>query len=272
MDKKNFNSDIHEKITVGMENNEKVLRVNGVKMSAVSTDNKFTSSQDYHNLAHIPFSISKAIKNILLIGLGGGALASRMAIDYPDVNVTVCEIDSNIVDIAYSEFALPKLKNLEVKVCDGWEYIKNTNRKFDYIFVDAYFSLGVPKVFVTSEAVETYYNILVDDGVLGFNFVDKPDGENLLRLCKSGSVFFPQVKAFTTGNDCRKGRHNIAIFYIKKPIDNEQLEKNLSTVADKIVNVNGYKEFGKYEIKNLDYHKQSVFKFTNIEEEPILQI
>lgn len=239
----------HHAISVSTENGERVMRFGGIKQSAVSGDGSFESSQDYHGLAHIGVAIGLNVKRILLIGLGGGALAGRILRDYPQCELVVCEIDPVVARLAVDEFGLPVSPNLRIVIDDGRHFIENCAEIFDYIFVDAYFEQGMPYALVTKEAFFAYAEILSEQGALGFNFVDRTDGHALMSLVATSRPYFKGEYFFSTGNDCKNGRTNIAVFFSKDQVDESQLAARISTRAEGTISFPGFERFDEYRVR-----------------------
>jgi len=73
----------------------------------------------------------------LLIGLGGGLLASFLINFMSMLKLTAVEIDSEIVKVANELFGLPKNEDrLQVVVDDGLKFIQSTEKKYNLILLD----------------------------------------------------------------------------------------------------------------------------------------
>eukprot|EP00924_Labyrinthula_sp_SR-Ha-C_P004795 snap_masked-scaffold_1-processed-gene-12.8-mRNA-1 protein AED:0.41 eAED:0.41 QI:0/0/0/1/1/1/2/0/644 len=122
---------------------------------------------------------------ILLIGLGGGNLVNFILTwveIFPDVKITVIEIDSKVVNIAKVFFGLNKLlkkykEKLTVIVEDGIKYLKETQNKYDIVIYDIDNKqqqtglFGPPKSFLSSSILtQISATVLKPDGSLIINF------------------------------------------------------------------------------------------------------
>jgi predicted O-methyltransferase YrrM len=77
------------------------------------------------------------IKNILEIGTCIGYSGSVILTNFKDVKMVTIEINPWNVQIAKKTFSDLNLNDrVELVECDAFEYIKNTNQKFDLIFLD----------------------------------------------------------------------------------------------------------------------------------------
>ena len=64
---------------------------------------------------------------VLLVGLGGGALASFLVSSLKQVIVDVVEIDEAIVRVAREQFGFEESERLKLHVCDGLEFVRKFN-------------------------------------------------------------------------------------------------------------------------------------------------
>lgn len=110
-------------------------------------------------------------RNVLMIGCGGGTLATMLHRD--DVNVTIVDIDPRAFEIARRHFHLPT--DVTCHVADGADFIRRTRARYDSIVLDAYDGDDFPEVFkkpLYFAAVKAHLhganalyleNVLVDD-------------------------------------------------------------------------------------------------------------
>jgi len=97
--------------------------------------------ESYHELlAHPALFSHPSPKNVLIIGGGEGATL-REVLRHPVKEVKMVDIDEEMVKIAkkYLKFdrGAFKDKRAEIIIEDGFKYIKENNRKYDVIIVDA---------------------------------------------------------------------------------------------------------------------------------------
>ncbi|KAF0720613.1 Aste57867_170 [Aphanomyces stellatus] len=97
---------------------------------------------EYHKsmAALLQFSMHskpETIHKSLLVGLGGGCLASYIQATMPKVSLTACELDPSIVTVAKEYFGFQTNNNLQVIVQNGLECIKNAApNSLDSILID----------------------------------------------------------------------------------------------------------------------------------------
>lgn len=125
------------------------LLQNGVLKDAtiltLDTNFQFNSATEflYHQaFAHVSIAMNKKVpKKILLLG-GGDGLLLRELLKYDEIDsIDFIELDEKMLELAKGRFAKfnnNSLSNPKVKtqINDGFYYLRNTNNKYDAIFID----------------------------------------------------------------------------------------------------------------------------------------
>ncbi len=150
----------------------------------------------YTNSHPILRSLNEEAKEILVIGGGAYTLPKNLAKIFPDSNVEVIEIDSEITKIAEEYFNLDS-ERIKTKIGDA-RFLMNRDdvSKYDLIFGDAFSSfVSVPGHLLTYEWNELVKSRLKPDGVYAVNMVSAISGSN-------SSLFQSVLKTFekTFGN------------------------------------------------------------------------
>ena len=109
-------------------------------------------------------------KEILVIGLGGGGIDKQL--EQYNLNIDNIEIDSKVVDVAKKYFDFKG----NVIIDDGRHYIKNTNKKYDIIYLDVYNGYSIYPYLFSKEAFIEIKKILNKDGILVINSIGYEDG------------------------------------------------------------------------------------------------
>ena len=98
----------------------------------------------YHEpMVHIPMKLTKTHKNILILGGGDGCLA-REVFKYKDVGkITLVDLDQNMINLGkeypvFKELNQNSMNNPKLRTVteDAFNFLKDTNEKYDLIFVD----------------------------------------------------------------------------------------------------------------------------------------
>jgi spermidine synthase len=78
-------------------------------------------------------------RRVLLIGLGAASLTKFLYRNFPLAQLTVVEIEADVVAAARQFFRLPEdPRRISIVIGDGMEFVGLSERKFDLILVDGY--------------------------------------------------------------------------------------------------------------------------------------
>ncbi len=108
-----------------------------------AADRHGVSTADYIHAMHY-FLMQAQSKTVLMIGCGGGTLATMLA--RSGVAVTVVDLHRLSFDIARKYFQMPTA--IPAHVGDGIAWLKKNPRRFDAIVLDAFGENGMPPVFM----------------------------------------------------------------------------------------------------------------------------
>ncbi len=83
------------------------------------------------------------IKNILLLGVGGGSSIPVIQKKFPNANIAAVEIDPVIVAVGKKYFGLGKYTNVSIIVDDAYDFVQKTH-SYDLILIDTYAGSTIP--------------------------------------------------------------------------------------------------------------------------------
>jgi spermidine synthase len=167
----------------------------------------------YHEMmVHIPLIAHGNAEQVLIIGGGdGGAL--REVVRHKNVKkIVLVEIDHSVVDL--SKQYLPTLSNgafndprLELVICDGAEYVKNTKSCFDVIICDSTDPMGSAEVLFSEEFYGNCKKILNEKGIFvnqnGVPFMQIDEAKNTYQrrknFFKDSSFYVAPVPTYVGG-------------------------------------------------------------------------
>ena len=92
-----------------------------------------------HALFHLV--LRAQARSVLMIGCGGGSLATLLKKN--GVDVTIVDINPLSIDIARQHFGLPAA--IECHIADGADFLALCSRQFDAIVMDAYCGAVIPR-------------------------------------------------------------------------------------------------------------------------------
>ena len=84
------------------------------------------------------------VERVLILGLGGGSISETIFEKWPGAKMAGVEIDSVMVSLGKKYLKLAQ-SDLEIKIEDANEYVKETPERFDLICVDVYVGGKVPE-------------------------------------------------------------------------------------------------------------------------------
>jgi len=137
-------------------------------------------------------------KDVLVIGLGGGGIDKQL--ENYNLNIDNVEIDPKIAEIARDYFDFKG----NVIIDDGRHYIRNTDKKYDIVFLDVYNGYSIYPYLFSEEAFLEIKNILNEDGILAINSVGyenhlSTDDQLISSIYKTLKQVFPNVYVKSKG-------------------------------------------------------------------------
>ncbi len=104
-----------------------------------------------------------------MIGLGGGSLAKYCYRHLPQADITVVEIDPDVIALR-NEFAIPADDGrFRVLLADGADFVAHETCRFDVLLADGYDAAGLPERLGSREFYDDCRAALSDDGILAVN-------------------------------------------------------------------------------------------------------
>jgi len=122
-------------------------------------------------------------KEVLFIGGGAYSMPKILLGELPEANIDVVEIEPSLFDIAKSYFEVPDDPRLNNHVEDGRRFLHDSEKNYDLIFSDAYYSLySIPAHLTTKEFFQLVHDKLEPDGMFYANILANPSrqGKSLL--------------------------------------------------------------------------------------------
>ncbi len=126
----------------------------------------------------------------LFIGLGAGIMPMFLRRVYPDVRMTVVELDPEIPAIAERFFGFRADGKTEVVVSDGRVFVNRLKETYGIIFIDAFNHKEIPFHLTTVEFFRNVSRCLAPQGVMVANIANFGDMRLLhSQLATIGEVF-----------------------------------------------------------------------------------
>jgi spermidine synthase len=168
--------------------------------SIVNLDRPHELLVEYTRYMFLSYLFRPKQEKVLIVGLGGGAMVHFLQHYEPKVHVDVVEIDPVIVRIADKYFNVRSNDMVNIITADGFDYLKNTESKYDVIYMDAFLKpssdtdeTGVPVRLKTLRFYKEIQSKLTPGGMVVFNINPNPLQEKDVKTIAEG---FPQAYVF----------------------------------------------------------------------------
>lgn len=131
------------------------------------------------------------VKDLLVLGMSGGASVRQFQEFFPSVNIDAVEIDPKIIAIARDRFGVEEGKNLKIFEADARPFLAASDKKYDMIEIDLFQgSPYIPFYVLTQEFFQSAASRLNEKGLIMMN-IYAPGKKDILApiLATMGSVF-----------------------------------------------------------------------------------
>lgn len=113
--------------------------------------------------------LAPAPARIAMIGLGGGSIAKYCYRHLPEANITVVEINPDVIALR-DQFAIPADdERFRVLQDDGADWVGNCSQNCDVLIVDGFDAAGLPEQLSSQRFYDDCYASLDDNGILVVN-------------------------------------------------------------------------------------------------------
>lgn len=195
----------YHRIVVYEDGVSRILRFNQSRQSGMYLDDPYRLRFLYTDYAHLLLVFKPDPRSVCFIGLGGGSLPKKYRRDYPSLRIDVAEIDPEVIDVAKRFFGFREDPAMTVKALDGRVFLtRRRGARYDFMFVDAYYSDAIPFHLTTVEFLNLVRDRLSPDGIVAWNVVGSLEGprSRLFRsVYKTFRAAFPQVYVFPVGGE-----------------------------------------------------------------------
>jgi len=180
-----YEHDIHTGISIGLEYEKYLYQsqskyqnieiiYSGKYGNAMYLDGCFMLSernQDYYHdecLSLVPLSV----KNVLIIGGGDYAIASRLAIQRGIKSIQIVEIDIDVINLSKKYFpkhfklSVKNISKISLTVQDGMHFIRNNTERFDCIIIDSTDPVDNSKVLISKSFLRGCFKALRSGGII----------------------------------------------------------------------------------------------------------
>src|SRR5262249_5314398 len=126
----------------------------------------------YARVMTIAVVYPSAPRNILMLGLGGGSIATYLGRFLPEAAITTVEVDPGVIAAAKVHFGLRETDRVRYRAGDGRIFLNRDHERYDLILLDAYRGGYVPFHLLTREFYALVRQRLAPGGAAAFNVHD----------------------------------------------------------------------------------------------------
>lgn len=110
------------------------------------------------------------VKNILMLGVGGGSAIKEIYKKYKDAYIVGVEYDEIMMNFAKTFIFFKNKKNIELVLDDAVNFISKTDRKFDIIIIDLFNGSNPPSCCFEMKFIDGLKRVLEKDGYILLNY------------------------------------------------------------------------------------------------------
>lgn len=144
------------------------------------------------------------VKRILVIGGGAYSIPKTLLKALPNATIDVSEIEPSLYPLAQRYFNVKKTERLNNYTIDGRRFLHDTDKKYDFILGDAYYSLySIPAHLTTQDFFKLVRDKLTPDGLFIANLIGDLSHQKpslILSEIKTFQSVFPNSYFFAVHN------------------------------------------------------------------------
>ena len=146
---------------------------------------KFHVQEFTKNLTYGALCVPSGVQNALFLGLGAGVVIQAVRDMFPSAHVDVVDISGELIEVSHDFFFQIYSDNVALFPEDAVEFVKKSNKKYDYICCDIWaHSLEIPSFLVDGGFLRCVKDISTSNCVFSINtqfFLHKRLAEALVK-------------------------------------------------------------------------------------------
>jgi spermidine synthase len=166
----------------------------GARQSVVKPGDPMHLELRYLQAMPLALALVDRPRSALVIGLGGGSLASFLHHAYPEMKIDVVDIDPVVVEAARSHFGFKEDARLKAHVADGRQFIEQSKDRYDIVFLDGFGADSVPDHLTTREFITAVRNRLAPGGLVASNLWGRDANRKYDSMVKTYRSLFPNIQ------------------------------------------------------------------------------
>jgi spermidine synthase len=166
----------------------------GYAVHSIWRPNTVLTGGEWDMFLAVPPLLGRPAEHVAMLGNAGGTTGRAFGVYYPDVNYDGVEIDPQVTKVAQQYFGLNDNPRLKVVTADARPFLRETDQKYDLIFIDAYRQPYVPFYLATADFFKLVRDRLTPDGIVALNVSTVPGDDRLARsIAGTLATQFPLV-------------------------------------------------------------------------------
>jgi spermidine synthase len=227
----------HHQISVTDDGEVRHLKFGDSLQSGMYVVDPVRSDFRYTEYFHLAWVFKRDIRSVLFLGLGGGSTPKKFCADYPAIAMDIVEIDPAVVEVAERYFHFERGPRLNVIVDDARAFLEKTDKTYDLIVHDAYFSEAVPFHLTTREFFHLAVKRLAPEGVFAFNLISDvvgPESSLFRAVYKCWQELFTAIHVFPV-----EGKRNIVMIGCRtgEAVPKDEVVRRAAKLCDEWGNV-----------------------------------
>ncbi len=193
-------------IRVNEEQGKMKLLVNGSPQSGTYIKKLWASAFRHFSMQ------SRSVKDVLVLGLGGGTVLTLLHDMFPTIHQTCVDIDTTILAIARRYFSVDGIPHVGLVESDAKTYVHRMVQKkktYDCVIVDLSFGRTIPSFVKQRQFLQQIYTLIAPGGCLFLNYLREKE----YRI-KSDALFQTLQSVFLSVSDFEIA--NNRFFYARK--------------------------------------------------------
>lgn len=138
----------------------------GPRQSVIKPGDPDHLEAGYTRAVPVAFVFNPRPRNMLVVGLGGGAVPTFLHRCLPELAIDAVELDPAVIEIAKSHFGFREDEKLRAHAADGRAYVEKSQARYDVILLDAFGTHDIPYALVTQEFLRGVRRITAPEGVV----------------------------------------------------------------------------------------------------------
>ena len=171
------------------------FEVGGDEQSVIWLDDPRGLALAYTRATMAALAVVPEPRRALMIGLGGGTMATFLHQRYPELHIDCVEIDPAVVEVAKRFFAFKPDARMRVHVGDGRRFVERSKDHYDLVILDAYGADNIPLHLATEEFLRAVRARLTPGGVVASNVIERELNPRYDDMVRTFSAVFDELYA-----------------------------------------------------------------------------